>query len=200
MNDPHACSIVLRKLLRRYEAHKQASYSMYQSLPTDQRLQIDDKCRLRFRKMLIRKESSVFAPSVSKEVYTITEIDKSKLPYLYKINNGKNQLYYAWNLLKVDKDMLAKISEPIERNKNQQTKAQPIKVQMVVNETKQLKNGKKIPNPSGAMYKIQKENETKGGEYVTKNTLMKYKELFGDNILQYDEIFMSDPYYKNFIV
>ena len=208
MNDPHSCSIVLRKLLKQQKEHRQASYSMYQSLPTDMRLNIDDKVRIRFRKGLIRKESSVFTPLVSQEIYSITEIDKSRLPYLYKINNGQDRKYYAWNLLKIDDSMLTKITQltkgirpdqtgPDQTRPNDQQKR--IIVQNIINETKQLRNGKKIVDPSGAMYKIQKDGST-AGEYVTKNTLLKYKELFGADILKYDEVLRTDPYYKDFIV
>ena len=55
MNNHHICSLVLRKHLRSYQAHKQEAYSIYQSLSQDQKINVSDMVRIRYRKALIRK-------------------------------------------------------------------------------------------------------------------------------------------------
>ena len=74
-----------------------------------------------------------------------------------------------------------------------------LKIKGIINEMKKLRSGKLIHNSVDMMYEIQKD-ENGDTEFVTKNTLLEYKKLFGNNILEYDDKLTTDPYYKPFII
>ena len=182
----------MRNDLKKYEYHRRGAASIYCNLSKDQQLKIGDSVRLKNPKPIIRKESSVFYPSVTEETFKIVNICKKNFPYLYQLA-GKPKRYYAWHLIKVDK----KIIKLAEQNKEKSLTPQKLYIENAfLRPSRHLRSGQ--PMDSDLVYAIQKDDNPT--EYVSKNVLSSYIKLFGSDIIHYDKQFFEDPAMKNFII
>ena len=191
----HTASIVLQKSLLKYKKHQVASLSVFQNLKESQKLKIQDLVRIRLPKQLIRKESAVFTPQVSEEIFTITKVDRSRLPYIYTLNHNESKKHYAWSLMKIDPSILNKG----ESLKHEMATQKPnIVVQNITpKQQNTLRNGKIIYHPSDVTYEVEK-NGVK--EFVDKATLLLYKKLFGVHTLQYSPHLKENPSSRPYIL
>ena len=169
---------------------------MFQSLAKDQKLLLGDKVRLRRRKALIGKESEIFYPRLSTEIYTIEKIKKEKFPYLYILKELNNKQFYAFQLLKSNEVIPKKKvrTTPSDRIAPPSTKKIMINNAVAKND-KQTRTGRSYGKQ--IVYEITV-NDKK--EFVDKQTLLLYKKLFSDAIFEYDNSFYLDPELKKLIV
>ena len=170
---------------------------MFQSLAKDQKLLLGDKVRLRRRKALISKESEIFYPRLSTEIYTIKKIKKEKFPYLYILEGLKHKQFYAFQLLKSNELMLkTRAQKRTPTESITQPPSQKIKVNnAVVKNDKQTRTGRSYGTQ--IVYEITI-NDKK--EFIDKQTLLLYKKLFSNAVFEYDNSFYRDPELKKLIV
>ena len=191
--DNAAASFVLRNNLKKYEHHKKGASSIYCNLSKDQRLNIGDTVRLRNPKPIIRKESSVFFPSVTEETFKITNICKKDFPYVYQLS-GKQRRYYAWHLVKVNE----KIIQQAQNYKKNPLTLQKLYVKNAfLRPSRHLRSGR--ATNSDLVYAIQKDNSDTV-EYVSKNVLSSYIKLFGKDAINYDKQFFENPTMKSYVI
>ena len=194
-HDTNIASTVMRKNLRIYEDHERESRNMFQSLAKDQKLSLGDKVRLRRRKSLISKESEIFYPRVSTEIYTIEKIKREKFPYLY-ILKGLNKQFYAFQLLKSNE---LTINNSTQKNSTKHTTLPPTQKIKIINAVakndKQTRTGRSYGKQ--IVYEISI-NDKK--EFVDTQTLLLYKKLFSNAIFEYDNTFYLNPELKKLIV
>ena len=190
----HVSSLVLRKHLKATNQHQESSSSLFQSLPKDQKLGLLDRVRLKNPKPLIRKESSIFYPSLSNNIYTVQRIKRDRFPYLYCLAEIPNRTFYAWQLVKIDENLSNYAIK--KREEQKETSNQIIDIKNVTkNPSKILRNNK--PYGTEYIYEIVHNNST---QFVDRDTLILYKKLFHPTILRYSNTFYTDPNLKNLIV
>lgn len=202
----HTACLVMRKKLREYQTHQHQSLSLFQNLHQDQKLQLHDYVRIRTQKRIIQKESALFYPPVEEKEYRITQIDKSRLPYVYTLDNSEAKRYYAWSLVKLDYHIFKSAQNadnyeaPSNAIKNKEVpKKNVIFIEEILPQTTntKLRSGKTIVSPFEVTYEITKNGQK---EFVDKTTLHLYKKLFSDSILQYANHLRSDPKYATYII
>lgn len=190
----YTASKILRKILEEYKEHQEEAQSLFRNLKEFQKIKLGDSVRIRHPKQLIRKESSVFTPQVTSEIYTITRVDRTKLPYVYSLNNNENKRYYAWSLLKVSPDIVSKV----ETYQKEQAEKNPIIIlKSIMPQTTSLRSGKTLIHPQDLTFEIEKNGQQ---EFVDKNTLVLYKKLFGSNVLQYDQSVLDNPLFHHNLI
>ena len=157
---------------------------MYENKPNEQILRVHDAVRLKLQRRLIRKESSLFNPLISKEIYHISKINSDRFPYKYALQEIPGKFWYAWNLQKIDENIF-KEAEKIKGEFLKNSKNSTIMVNDVIfRDTKMLRSGKN--RSSEIMYKIMHNDHV---EFLTKENLLLYKKIFSDNTLQYSPKF-----------
>ena len=148
--------------------------------------------RLKFRKPVIYKQAPIFNPLISDKIYTIERIKKERYPYLYELKEIDGKYFYAWNLLKVDKN----IHDESEKQKEILKKDQTMNKKIIYVKNAISKDSKvtRSKNAYGhdITYVILKDDQV---EFIDQNTLKLYKKLFNDSV-QYDDIFFIDPKLK----
>ena len=96
----HASSIVVRKLLSQNCERQLQSKKIYQRLANWQKIEVGDFVRVKNLKKIIQKESSVFYPGATTEIYKIRLIDKAQWPYLFSLegypSKEKNSMDGNW--------------------------------------------------------------------------------------------------------
>ena len=192
----YTASRILRKTLKDQQRHQAENQSVFRNLKETQKIKLGDSVRIKQPKQVIRKESSVFAPQVSGEIFTITRVDRSKFPYIYTLNNNENKRYYAWSLSKVDPSILAQ-AETHQKNLAQK---QPVIIVRNVTPSSNivLRSGKALVNPQELTYEIEKNGQR---EFVDKRTLSLYKKLFGKHIFQFEQTVLENPLFDpNFVL
>lgn len=193
--DTPTASIIFRKNLNVYNLHERESKNLFQSLPNDQKLAVGDRVRLKYEKAVIRKESEIFNPRLSNEIYTVKEILKKKFPYFYTLNELKSRKFYAFQLHKSNHLI---INNRAQRNPSPFS-TPPTKRTILVKaatekDSKTTRTGQSYGR--AIVYEIVKNNKT---EYVDKDTLLLYKRLFS-NVLEYDDSFYSNSELTKLIV
>ena len=156
---------------------------VYENLRDDQKLEIHDAVRLKLQKRLIRKESSVFNPLISKEIYHIEKKDSSRFPIKYSLKEIPGKFWYSWNLQKIDENILKeaeKTKKEVLKNNNSTIFVNDV----IFRETRTLRSGKNLS--TDIMYEIIHDNHK---EYLTKENLLLYKKIFSNNTLQYSTKF-----------
>ena len=183
--DNFICSKILRKRLMMDKKKQEQARNVYENLADDRKLKVHDAVRLKFQKTLIRKESSLFNPLVSKEIYHINQCDSTRLPAKYSLKEIPNRYWYSWHLQKVDENILKeaeKTKKEILKNNNDNSII--IVNDVIFRDTKTLRSGKNLSHE--VMYEILHENRK---EYLTKENLLLYKKIFSNNTLQYSPKF-----------
>ena len=185
----YTASKILRKKLKEHEQHQTENQSIFRNLKESQKLKLGDTVRLKHPKQIIRKESSVFTPQVSRELFTVTRIDRSKFPYIYSLDHNENKRYYAWSLSKVDPLIITQA----ETYQKDLARTKPVILVKNVTQRKNimLRSGKTLIAPHHELtYEIEKNGQR---EFVDINTLNLYKKLFGEHVLQYDQNVLENP-------
>ena len=195
----YAASLVLRKSLRDYKSHQSDAFLRYQSLHENKRLKLHDVVRIRYPKKLIRKESSVFYPQTSEKTYRITKISTAKIPYVYFLDDDLTRRYYGWNLMRVNPITTTEnIRIEKEMSTNHSTSRPIIVVKNIIpGSDHKLRSGRMLLHPFEMTYDTLKNGVR---EFVDANTLKLYKRLFGQNILQYDQLVLDNPDLKKHII
>lgn len=193
--DLPTASIIFRKNLNVYNLHERESKNLYQSLPKDQKLSVGDRVRLKYQKAIISKESQIFNPRLSNEIYTIKEVLREKFPYFYTLNELKTRKFYAFQLYKSN-NLLTKLRT---QRKPSHIATTPTKQTILVKSatektSKTTRTGRSYGR--AIVYEIVKNNKT---EYVDRDALLLYKKLFS-NILEYDDSFHSNSKLNKLIV
>ena len=184
--DNYISSTVLRKRLMIDKKKQEQARRVYESLADDQKLKPNDAVRLKLQKTLIRKESSLFNPLISKEIYHIDRCDSTRLPVKYSLKEmPKTKFWYSWNLQKIDENIL----KEAEKTKKEILKTDNNNSTIMVNDiifrdTKTLRSGKNLQHQ--VMYEIMHKNHK---EYLTKENLLLYKKIFSNDTLQYSPKF-----------
>ena len=192
----HASSIVVRKLLSQNCERQLQSKKIYQRLANWQKIEVGDFVRVKNLKKIIQKESSVFYPGATTEIYKIRLIDKAQWPYLFSLEGypNKEKKFYGWQLIKVKS---AKSNLPLDQTHFKADDSNHIKVvNVTVTNSKQLRSKKPFSNKVEVTYEIQREGKT---EFVTGEDLKLYQKLFGKKVLSYSPEFDKPPK-KDFVI
>ena len=189
--DNYISSKILRRRLMMDKKKQAQAKNIYENLADDQKLKLHDAVRLKLQKNLIRKESSLFNPLISKKIYHIDRVDSTRFPVKYSLREIPRKYWYSWNLQKIDENILREAEETKEEilNNNNNNSSTIIVNDVIFRETKTLRSGKNLS--SEIMYEILRESHK---EYLTKENLILYKKIFSDNTLQYSPKFNSKEF------
>ena len=181
--DNFIASKILRKRLMIDKKKQGQARKVYENLTDDHKLNIHDAVRLKLQKRLIRKESSLFNPLISKEIYHIDKKDSSRFPVKFSLKEIPGRFWYSWNLQKIDKNIL-KEAEKTKKEFLKDNNSTIFVNDVIFRETKTLRSGKNMS--TDIMYEIIHDNHK---EYLTKENLLLYKKIFSNNTLQYSPKF-----------
>ena len=86
-HDQHIASKVTRLSSVRYKKHQEKSKNIFNQLKESEKLKVGDRVLLALPKKVIRKESSVFYPRFSEEIFIIESIEKTRFPFVYQLKD-----------------------------------------------------------------------------------------------------------------
>ena len=185
--DNYVSSKILRKNLQIYRENQEEAKNIFERLDNDKILKIGDKVRLKLTKQIIRKESGLFNPLVSEEIFEISNINSDRFPKSYLLKEFENRFFYAWNLVKVDERIIQEAKKQKKKHLVLQDEASTISVlDIKKRESDMLRSKKILPSKSEIMYEILHKDEK---QFVTKDTLLLFKKMFNDNVLKYSAKF-----------
>ena len=161
------------------EKKQKQARNFYENLTDDRKLKIHDAVRLKLQKSLIRKESSLFNPLISKEIYHINQVDTDRFPAKYSLREIPGKFWYAWNLQKIDENILREAEKTKKELKNNNNSTILVN-DVILRETKTLRSGRNLNVE--IIYEIEHDNHK---EYLTKENLLLYKKIFSNNTLEY---------------
>ena len=181
--DNYISSKVLRQQLQLYRKNQEEAKNVFERLDNDKTFKIYDKVRLKLTKQIIRKESGLFNPLVSKEVFEISAVNSDRYPWSYRLKElPGHRLFYAWNLVKVDERILKEADKQkhLVLQNDETTSIDVIDIKK--RESNMLRNKKILPSKSEIMFEILHKGER---QFVTKETLLLFKKMFDDDVLKY---------------
>ena len=171
-----------------YRGNQEKAKNIFERLDNDKILKIGDKVRLKLTKQIIRKESGLYNPLVSKEIFEISNINSDRFPKSYCLKELEHRLFYAWNLVKID-ERIVKEAEKQEKKhlilQDEETSTISV-LDIKKRESDMIRSKKILPSKSEIMYEILHKDEK---QFVTKDTLLLFKKMFNDNVLKYSAKF-----------
>ena len=184
---------ILRQNLEAYRKNQEEAKSVFERLDNDKILKIGDKVRLKLTKQIIRKESGLYNPLVSKEVFEIIDINSDRFPKSYRLKElPGHRLFYAWNLVKVDERIIQEAEKQKKHLILQDDEISTISVlDIKIRESNMLRSNKILPSKSEIMYIILHKGEK---QFVTKETLLLFKKMFNDDVLKFSAKFYTPEF------
>ena len=175
-HDEHVGSLIARENTKTFEEHQFRSKTIFHKQKTAEKISVGDKVLLKLKPKAFRKEGSTFYPRYAESVYTVIAIDKSAFPPLYKLEHfpGKRR-FYAFELRKVKNFV-----PPLKDQKTIFVK------DVVFFHEPILRSGITLANRRHVLYQIKKDNKD---ETVTPSELKFLKKLWGNDSLQYSDLF-----------
>ena len=186
----HTSSILARKLLQTHNKKQKRLRNIF-SLKKDYLYKIGDKVLLKNKRTPFQKSNPLKNPEFSPIITTITKIDRRFLPYSYTISTHPNKKFYFFELHRVSDQYKNDIKQQQQQQQTPFQNPSKIIVQDFSYENPPvLRSGKSLNKKKLLYYKVQRGDKE---EKITDNTLKFYKKLFGNNSLEYSQIFQQKP-------
>ena len=183
-NDTHIASLVSRSVLREHLQHREESKAFFER--NDKRnFSPGDKVLIKVVKKKVQKQSnSVFFPNYTQKIYTVKDVDRTKYPPTYSIEEiSTPRRFYEFELQLVD---------PLYHELSTKTNDNFLTVEDVEEDNSSessmpyLRSGRTPLAKSSIVYRVRKKNKI---ELLTEEQLRHFKNLFGSDSLRYSAIF-----------
>jgi len=185
-NDTHIASLVSRRIIAQHVKHKSDSKAFFERNPR-RNFSVGEKVLIKVVKKKVQKQSSsVYYPNYTQKLYTVKDVDRTKYPATYAIEEVPgSRRFYDFELTKVD---------PLFEELSATTKGNNFLMVEDVEDSSSLKpylrSGTTPTSKRSVLYKVRKNGQVK---LMTQEQLQRFKVLFGANSLRYSPIFHLEP-------
>ena len=163
-----------------YQKHNLDSMAMQARLPVQETLRVGQKVKIMMQRSIFRKHLPLQRSLWSQDIFRITGIDDSKYPPVYTLDKHHKK-FYAFELQGLPE--IYPIDEP------SREKSTILVDSFHLPERAYLRSGKGRTDSNDPIYSILKKGKISS---ATRQDLLDYKKLLGNNSLKYSSFFSNE--------
>ena len=169
----------------------------HSKIPSQDKIEVGSRVKIRVPRNIFRKNNPLRKSVWSSDTYLVKNIDFSKFPPIYTLNNDKQ--YYDFQLLKLGPYYPLEQSSPLEEpgDRSHHPPGMLVNSYRIDEEsTPRLRSGSRATSKPNITYNVLSDGSVRN---ISELELRLYKKTFGEQSIAYSSLFNSKPH-SEFII